>query len=183
MKKQLSMMLFMCILIVLFLSGCQKPSQNNGITIFSKYTNQENTYSIEYPSTWINYEYPEQMPNVNVLFIPPSNETAKTSNFMISVINNISYTINEFKEEHMEDLNNQFSGFGIESEGYTTLSDLPGYKITFIFVKDNYNWRQLEVWTINENTLYLLAYQVNQEYYQNYIDDVEYMFESFNIID
>ncbi|MCJ7571232.1 MAG: hypothetical protein MUO82_05080 [Candidatus Thermoplasmatota archaeon] len=43
--------------------------------------------------------------------------------------------------------------------------------------------RQLEVWTINENTLYLLAHQADQAYYENFTNDIEYMIQSFVILD
>jgi len=172
-------------LFVLFLSGCQESSENknNSLTNFSIYTNIEKGFSIKYPSAWSKYEDPDQMPDGDVLFVSPSNEPTKTGNLMISVIDNVSLTMDEFKEAHIENQNILFSDFGIESERYITLSDLPGYEIGFIFTKDIYTMRQLEVWTINENTLYMLAYQVDQAYYENFTDDIEYIIQSFDILD
>ena len=68
-------------------------------------------------------------------------------------------------------------------EEFNTLSWLEGYKIIFTFTNDIYTWRQLEVWTISENTLYLLVHQADQAYYETFEDDVDYMIESFKIVD
>ena len=185
MKKQLSALVILVMMFVLFLSGCQESSENknNGLTNFSTYINMEKGFSIKYPSTWSKYENPDQMPDVDVLFVSPSNEPTKTGNLMISVIDNVSLTMDEFKEAHIENQNILHSNFGIEFERNTTLSDLPGYEIGFIFTKDIYTMRQLEVWTINKNTLYLLAHQADQAYYENFTADIEYMIQSFDILD
>ncbi|MCJ7571233.1 MAG: hypothetical protein MUO82_05085 [Candidatus Thermoplasmatota archaeon] len=45
------------------------------------------------------------MPDVDVLFVSPSNEPTKTGNLMISVIDNVSLTMDEFKEAHIENQN------------------------------------------------------------------------------
>ncbi|MCJ7571234.1 MAG: hypothetical protein MUO82_05090 [Candidatus Thermoplasmatota archaeon] len=54
MKKQLSALVILVMLFVLFLSGCQESSENKniGLTNFSTYTNMEKGFSIKYPSTW-----------------------------------------------------------------------------------------------------------------------------------
>ena len=67
------------------------------------------------------------------------------------------------------------------SEESITLSDLPGYRIIFTFTNDVYTWKQLEVWTISENILYLLVHQVDQASYESFTSDIEHMIASFSI--
>ena len=184
MKKQIHLLAVIVILIVLFLSGCQESSEdeNNDVSKFSNYTNQEKKFSIEYPSEWNKYENPAEIPDVDVLFVSPSNEPTKTGNLMITVIDNVSMTMDEFKKAHIENLSITVSDFNIVSEKNTTLSDLSGHELIFTFTNDIYTWRQQEVWTINENTLYLLVYQADNAYYKNFTSNINHMFESFAIL-
>ena len=62
------------------------------------------------------------------------------------------------------------------------LSDLSAYKIIFTFTQDSYTWRQLEIWTIKDNTLYLLVHQADQAYYDNFTDIIDQMIDSFEIL-
>lgn len=183
MKKQLPVVGIIVIVLVLFVSGCQESSENENDDepSFSTYENTEKGFSIEYPTTWNKYENPPEVPDVDVLFTSQSNEAIKTGSLMITVLDNISLTMDEFKEAHIENLSVLIPDFNIVSEKVTTLSDLPGYELLFTFTNDMYTWRQLEVWTISENTLYLLVHQADQAYYENFANDIEHMIGSFQI--
>jgi len=173
------------VLIVVGLSGCEEKSSENGDnneSSFSSYENTENGISIEYPTTWNKYENPPEVPDVSVLFISPSNEPTKTGTLMISVLGNVSLTMDEFKEAHIENLSILLPDFELVSEESITLSDLPGYKILFTFTNDIYTWKQLEVWTISENILYLLVHQADQASDESFTADIEHMIASFSII-
>ena len=90
--------------------------------------------------------------------------------------------MNEFKEAHIENLSALLPDFELVFEESITLSDLPGYKIIFTFTNDMYTWKQLEVWTISENILYLLVHQADQASYESFTADIEHMIASFSII-
>ncbi len=183
MKKQLPSVGIIVIVLVLLVSGCQELSENENddVSSFSTYANIEKGFSIEYPTTWSKYENPVQVPDVDVLFTSPSNEPTKTGSIMITVLDNVSLTMDEFKGAHVENLSILISDFNIISEKATTLSDFLGYELIFTFTNDMYTWRQLEVWTISENTLYLLVHQADQAYYENFANDIEHMIGSFQI--
>ena len=123
------------------------------------------------------------MPGVTVLFSYSSNEVIKTGSLTITVIDNANLSMEEFKEAHIENLSLLMPDYELVLEESNTLSNLEGYKIIFTFTNDIYNWRQLEVWTISENTLYLLVHQADQAYYETFEDDIDYMIESFKIVD
>lgn len=184
MKKQLVMVGIVIILFVVSFSGCEESgNEDNNESGFYTYENIENGISIEYPATWNKYENPPQVPNVLILFISPTDEPTKTGSLMITVMNNVSLTMDAFKEAHIENLSLLIPDFTIIFEDFTTLADLPAYKIIFTFTNDIYIWTQLEIWTISENTLYLLVHQADQACYEDFTDDIEHMIESFRIID
>ena len=171
------------LLFAVCLCGCQESTenQNDRNPEYYLYEDTEQGFSIEYPTIWNTYKNPSQVPGVNVLFTSQSNEPTKTGNLMVSVLDNVSLTMAEFKEAHVENLSLLLPDFELVSENSTTLSGLPGYTIVFTFTNDRYTWRQLEVWTISENILYLLVHQADQAYYENFTDDIQHMIESFSI--
>jgi len=189
MKKQLMIVGIIAILLAVGFSGCEEKSSENGDNNepgFYTYENAEKGISIEYPATWNKwnkYEDPPQAPSVLVLFTSKSEEPTKTGSLMISVIVNDSMTMDWFKPAHIENLSILIPDFNIMYEDSTILSDLPAYKIIFTFTQDLYTWRQLEIWTIKDNTLYLLVHQADQAYYDTFTDIIDQMIESFKIID
>ena len=187
MKTKMKLQTIGIILLILFvfLSGCgEKSSENNdnNISNFSIYENAEKGISIEYPSTWNKYENPPQVPDVTVLFSSISSEPTKTGSLMVTVLDEVNLSMDEFKDAHIENSSLLLQDFELVAEESTILSDLPGYKIIFTFTSDLYTWRQLEVWTISENILYLLVHQADQAYYENFAEYVEHMLSSFEIL-
>jgi len=172
-------------ILLVFLSGCgEKSSENkdNNESSFYTYENIENGISIEYPATWNKYENPPQLPDITVLFSSSSNELTKTGSLMITVLDNVNLSMDEFKAAHIENLSLLMPDFELIIEESIILSNLIGNKILFTFTSDKYTWRQLEVWTISESTLYLLVHQADQAYYENFTGDIEHMILSFKIL-
>jgi len=185
MRKEL-ILIGSIVLLFVFLSGCGEKSSEkseNNESSFSTYENMQKGISIEYPSTWNKYENPPQLPGVTVLFSSISSEPTKTGSLTITVLDEVNLSMDEFKEAHIENLSIFYTDFTIIYEDSAMLSDLPAYKIIFTFTQEGYTWRQLEIWTINENILYLLFHQADQAYYENFADDIEHMISSFEIRD
>jgi hypothetical protein len=186
MKKQLVMVGIVVILLTVGFSGCQEKSSENGDNNepgFYTYENTEKGISIEYPDTWNKYEDPQQVPDVLVLFSSPSAEPIKTGSLMISVLIIDSMAMDLFKQAHIENLSILIPDFNITYEDSAMLSGLPAYKIIFTFTQDVYTWRRLEIWTIKDNTLYLLVHQADQANHNEFIDIIDQMIESFKIVD
>jgi len=188
MKKQLVIVGIIAILLSVGFSGCEEESSENGDNNepgFYTYENTEKGISIEYPDTWNKYENPQQVPGVLVLFSTPSAEPTKTGNLMISVLIIDPMTMDWFKQAHIENLSIQpaYSDFNIIYEDSAVLSGLPAYKIIFTFTQEGYTWRQLEIWTIKDNTLYLLIHQSDQANHNKFTDIIDQMIESFKIVD
>ena len=187
MKKQLMIVGIIAILLSVGFSGCEEKSSENGDNNepgFYTYENTEKGISIEYPDTWNKYENPQQAPDVLVLFTSQSEEPTKIGSLMISVLDLDGYLdMDWFKQAHIENLSILIPDFNIIYEDSATLSGLPAYKIIFTFTQDLYTWRQLEIWTIKDNILYLLIHQADQTYYDTFTDIIDQMIESFKIVD
>ena len=186
MDKRFAIIGIIVMLLSVGFSGCEEKSSGNGDNNepgFYTYENTEKGISIEYPDTWNKYENPPQVPGVLALFSSPSDEPTKTGNLMISVIVNDSMTMDWFKQAHIENLSILLTDLNIIYEDSATLSGLPAYKIIFTFTQDLYTWRQLEIWIIKDNTLYLLVHQADQANHNEFIDIIDQMIESFKIVD
>ena len=163
----------------IFISGC--TNQNNESSFYT-YENAQRGISIEYPVTWIKYENPPQIPDVLVLFTSQSEEPTKIGSLMVSVLDLEEYMdMDWFKDAHIENLSKDLTDFNIVFSNSSTLADLQAYKLIFTFTQDIYTWRQLEIWTIKDNTLYLLVHQVDQANYNEFADIIEQMIDSFEI--
>ncbi|MEA2055232.1 MAG: PsbP-related protein, partial [Candidatus Thermoplasmatota archaeon] len=187
MKKQLVIVGIAVLLLVVSLCGCEEKSSENGDSnepTFYTYENTEKGISIEYPATWIKQENPPQAEEILVLFTSQSGEPTKIGSLMISVLDLEDHMgMDWFKQAHIENLSILIPDFNIIYEDSSTLSGLPAYKIVFTFTQDLYTWRQLEIWTIKDNTLYLLVHQADQANHNEFIDTIDQMIESFKIID
>jgi len=113
----------------------------------------------------------------------PNREPTKIGSLMVSVLDLDGYMdMDWFKQAHIENLSTLIPDFNIIYEDSAILSDLPAYKIIFTFTQDMYTWRQLEIWTIKDSTLYLLVYQVDQANHNEFTDIIDQMINSFEIL-
>lgn len=187
MKKQLVVGGIIVLLLAVSLSGCEEKSSENGDSnepSFYTYENTEKGISMEYPATWIKQENPPQAEEILVLFTSQSGEPTKIGSLMISVLDLEDYMdMDWFKQAHIENLSALLTNFTIVYEDSAVLSGLTAYKIVFTFTQYLYTWRQLEIWTIKDNTLYLLVHQADQANHNEFINIIDQMIESFKVID
>ena len=188
MKKQLLIVVIALVSVAVGLSGCTKQTPENGDgnePAFYTYENTEKGISIDYPATWTKYENPPHAEGVLVLFTSQSEEPTEIGSLMVSVLDLEDYmNMDWFKQAHIENLSIQpaYSDFIIIYEDSAILSYLPAYKIIFTFTQDLYTWRQLEIWTIKDDTLYLLVHQVDQANHNEFTDIIDQMINSFEIL-
>ena len=178
--KKIYLLICLIIFIMMFFCGCEEKEQDeNPSENYINYQNQEYKFSIDYPANWSKTENPTI--DSCVVFASRSNELTKIANLLITVLSNDSFTMDWFKTAHVENLTLLLEDFTLVSESSTSISGLPGYNIVFTFTNEEYTWRQYEVWTIKDKTLYLLVHQADQAYYENFTSDIDHMIESFTI--
>ncbi|MEF8879002.1 MAG: PsbP-related protein [Candidatus Thermoplasmatota archaeon] len=187
-KKKLLILVVITLFVLTCLSGCTDKGTNGKKEkiSFVTYTNEEKGIRIEYPETWQKQENPTYAANVDVLFTSPYNEDPKDAGtLLVSVLVNDSLIkgIDWFKQAHVENLTKALDNFTLISEKNTTLSGESGYHINFTFSQNDQEWCQTETFTINNDTLYLLMYQVKTNRYSIYIDLINQMIESFRMVD
>ena len=176
---------------ILLMSGCTEQTTDTGKdnneeepeSGYYLYEDIQEGFNIEYPVTWMIREDLAEQNNLSVLFMSQSQEQTDIGSFMI-IVEELEGYMEWFKEAHMENLSEspQMPGLTISDENTTTLAGIEAYTILFTFQYDTYTWKQQEIWTIENNTLYLLTFQSDQACYEEFTDIIDYMIASFEIL-
>jgi len=163
----------------IFISGCL-DLMNGGdqTTAFSTYENNKYIV-IKYPDTWAKLEYPSG--DVLVTFMPDENNVLMGA-FNVSFLAGDSLDMESFKKKHIETLYNMFKDIDISYENSTTLAGRETYTVLFTFSDSGHKFKCLETWTLEKGNVYLLTYQVDITYYDEYISIVEKMVNNFVIL-
>ncbi|MEA3420909.1 MAG: PsbP-related protein [Acidobacteriota bacterium] len=147
---------------------------------FFTYENAQYGVRIKYPDNWTKNE--NYVANSIVTFFPDSNDTLK-GRFSVPVLElEESMDMEWFKQAHIENLSLILTDFNITYNASTTLAGFSGYTLIFTFRQGTYTLKQRKIWTIENNTLYLLTYSVDQNLYSDYVSVVEQMVNSFEIL-
>jgi len=185
-KGYLSSIILIAILIgCIFISGCtQQTPKKEGEKHeagFYTYENPQYGISIKYPDTWHKQE--ELLPNTVVVFAIESGQLKIfNGSLSIAVADVGSMSMEAFKDSHIENISLLYTDINISYVNSTTLAGSSAYKLICTYEQGVYTIKQMETWTIKNNRLYFLAYIIYEQYYDNYIDTIEQMINSFKII-
>lgn len=161
----------------IFMSGClNEEDQKN---VFISYENTKYGVAIKYPDKWVKIENPSG--DVMVTFMPDKDDVLKGA-LNISVTVNESFTIERFIDIHNKNLALTFTGYQVLFEDTTVLAGFDAYSKLFTFRNDEYIFLHMEIWTLINHTIYMLTYQAEEIHFDIYIETVEKIFDTFEII-
>jgi len=163
----------------IFISGCL-DLMNGGdqTTAFITYENTKSGVVIKYPDAWAKLEYPSG--DVLVTFMPDENNVLMGA-FNVSILKGDLLDMESFKKRYMEPSYHMFKDIDISYENSTTLAGREAYTVLFTFSDSGHKFKCLETWTLEKGNVYLLTYQAELSYYNEYISIVEEMVNSFEI--
>ncbi|GAI14406.1 unnamed protein product [marine sediment metagenome] len=165
----------------IFISGClDLMNEGDQTNAFITYENTKYGVVIKYPDTWAKLE--NLSGDVLVTFMPDEDDVF-LGVFNVSVLAGDSLDMESFKKRHIETLKNMFKDkdINISYENSTTLAGREAYTVLFTFIDSGHKFKRLEIWTLEKGTVYLLAYQADVSYYDEYIGIVEKMVDNFEI--
>jgi len=168
----------------IFIGGCTEQTSENGEKDESGYLTYENTQynlKIKYPDNWMKQE--NYLPNTVVVFsIEPGMMGVLNCSLSITSADTGALSIDQIKDSHIENLSIFYTNLNISYDNTTTLAGLPAYKLIFTYSQGTYIIKQMEVWTVKNNNLYFLTYISNEDNYENNLQTIEYMINSFEIL-
>ena len=176
--------LLFSLLIILITSLLSSTSltnqQHQTITIaqtsntFRIYENPTYGIQIQYPSDWGRLDLSFLQDSADIDFYPLS-DTSLAKNLKIQV-ENLPFR-NMTLEEYTNIQINPIEENLLESNT-TTLADIPGYKIVFTNIA---GLKTMQVWTIKDDKAYIITYVAKEEDYENDLQIVQKMIDSFEI--
>ena len=171
-------------LLIIMITSLLSTSLTNQQTITIAQTNDNNTFNLyENPTYGIQIQYPSGWGRLDLSFLQdsadidfyPLSDTSLAKNLKIQV-KNLPFH-NMTLEEYTNTQINPTEEILLESNR-TTLADLPGYKIVFTNIA---GLKTMQVWTIKDDKAYIITYVAKEEDYENDLQIVQRMIDSFAI--
>ncbi len=178
-KKYFAPMIITIIIGCIFISGCLDIMNGGDQTnAFITYENAKYGVVIKYPDTWAKLENPTK--DVFIVFMPDEDDVLRGV-FNVSILTDDSLDMELFKKTHIDSLYDMFTDLNMSYENSTTLAGKEAYTVLFTFRDGGHTFKRLETWTLENGKAYLLVYQADITYYDEYISIVEKMVDYFEI--
>ncbi len=156
-------------------------NKGDSIDDFRVYDNDE--FIILYPDYW---DFKENFQGADVVFIAPLTNIydsfSENLNVIIQDFGNEKWNLDKYTAYSIHQIT-AFSDNGIVLESKPiTLSNQEGHHLLYIYKNGSIIIKSKAVYTIENNKAYLITYTAEEKEYDNYIDDINKMIESFRII-
>jgi eukaryotic-like serine/threonine-protein kinase len=180
--KRVSLLFSLLIILItsLLLSTSLTNQQHQTITIaqtsdtFRIYENPTYGIQIQYPSDWGRLDLSFLQDSADIDFYPLSDVSlAKNLKIQVENLPFHNMTLEEYTNTQINPTEENL----LESNT-TTLADIPGYKIVFTNVA---GLKTMQVWTIKDDKAYIITYVAKEEDYENDLQIVQKMIDSFEI--
>jgi hypothetical protein len=180
--KRVGLLFSLLIILItsLLLSTSLTNQQHQTITIaqtsdtFRIYENPTYGIQIQYPSDWGRLDLSFLQDSADIDFYPLSDVSlAKNLKIQVENLPFHNMTLEEYTNTQINPTEENL----LESNT-TTLADIPGYKIVFTNVA---GLKTMQVWTIKDDKAYIITYVAKEEDYENDLQIVQKMIDSFEI--
>ena len=153
-------------------------------TQFTEYRNENYGIALEYPQDWTVEELEDPITGeIAVLVSPLENASDSFQEKIYLSINNLSTDREEYGQYLLNKMQNTSNIMNITyKQDSAILANLPAQSITYQRKQENIDLQQQEIFTIKNGKVYALTYIAEQNKYQKFLDTVNIVIKSFNII-
>lgn len=148
---------------------------------FQTYENLENKLSIRYPGSWTKNEGPN-----GVMFISPKESSADNfqENIGITVQTLVNNTANldQIAEASVEQLKKVITDFNLVDSTQINLGNIPAKQVVYTGKFGDFNIKWLQVIALENDKFYIITYTAEASNYNNSLNVLEEMLESFKKI-
>jgi serine/threonine-protein kinase len=151
-------------------------NDENGMSELLVFDNSNLGFTLEYPSDWIKEE--------SLSFISPRLSISDEAPESIAVTTepNISnLTLQEYSDSSLSILESQFPNFTLIESSNSTLSGYPAYQILYTYTFEDVDLKNLQIWTIADDMVYVLTYGGTTKEFDNSFPVIQNMVDSFEI--
>ena len=155
---------------------------------FLAYTNPDHGIKIDYPANWKLDEHPYTDKFIALLTSTLKNSSdVSPATFTVSVETlkkNIS--LDNYTNANLAKAKQSLPRFQLIDSNATILAGIPANKIVYTFASPDPDvqipFKSMNIWTINQGKAYNISYTQARSQYNKYLDVIEHMINSFNII-
>ena len=152
-------------------------------TKFLTYDSSVYGIRIKYPSDWTKQE---QVPGLVAAFLSPQESASDTyqENFGVFIedLSTQPMTLEEYTELSVTSIEQLITDANILDSSTTTLDGNSAHKVVYTGRLEQYNLKWMQIWTVKDNTAYVLTYVSEVNKYNDFLDTVQEMVNSFEII-
>ena len=148
----------------------------DGMSELLVYDNPNLGFTLEYPSDWIKEE--------SLSFISPRlsiSDEAPESIAVTTEPNLSNLTLEEYSDSSIDILESQFSNYTLIESSNSTLSGYPAHHIVYTYSLENVDLKNLQIWTIADDMVYVLTYGGTTKEFDNSLPVIQNMIDSFEI--
>lgn len=175
-KFLLSSLLACCVLSSI---NAEAPLQKQTVTL-EKYTNQDNGYTIEYPSDWKKNEVPQ----LDLVLFSPSkgnDETAHASLNIVSEKVGSEINLDKFYSESASNLASALKDVQIEKTGLIELNGTPSKWMLYTHIMQGFKFQVLQYFVVANDTIFLITFSSQAAHFDLYRQDFENIANSFKV--
>ena len=156
--------------------------KNNLETAYKNYVNQDFNIKLSYPDS---YELQEGLMGTVAVFLSEKESSTdlfqENLNVIVQDLSAQPMTLDEYNDLSLGQIETLITDSKIISSKKTTLAGKSAYEVIYTGRQGQYNlkWRQL--WTVIDNTAYVLSYTSEINQFDNYFEVFNKMIDSFEI--
>ena len=144
-------------------------------TAFATYESPNYDFTITYPEGW----YKEEQQEAAVVFVLPTHNASENINVVVRDVPS-NMTLDRYTQIGISEAQQYPNSKLLESTN-TTLAGQPGHKIVFAATIDGDDLTVMQVFTIVQNTGYIITYRAAPQTFSTYLSTVQEMVNSFNV--
>ena len=152
-------------------------------TKFLTYDSSAYGIRIEYPSDWTKNE---QVMGTVATFLSPQESASdifkENVNVIVQDLSTQPMTLEEYTELSVGQVEQFITDANILDSSVTTLDGTSAHKVVYTGKQGQYSLKWMQVWTIKDNTAYVLSYTAEANKYNDFLDTAQEMVDSFEII-
>ncbi len=154
------------------------------------YKNDAHGFIVQYPLDWQNQQG-QPGDNIIVSFVSPLKDSqdrfAETFNVGVEDLPFPNYPLDKYSESAMGQLKSVFPEFRLEHlDANASLSGYTAYRIDYTYVINTQEGpikiKNLQVWTINGNSAYILTFGMESSKYSDFSPLIENIINSFKLV-
>lgn len=158
-------------------------TESSSEIIYKSYVNQDFNIELKYPE---NYELQEGVMGVVAAFLSETKDSSdlfrENLNVIIQDLSTQPMTLEEYTNLSLDQIGVYITDSKIITSEETSLDGNPAHKVIYTGGQDQFDLKWMQIWTIVDDTAYILSYTAEANQFDNYFRIFNEMMNSFEVL-